>query len=132
MMLHHIIEIVEHLNNYENDTMLRDIVVSMKSKFLKYWKDISILYSFAYVLDPRAKIRGFTSTLQVLSGLVNTDYSSYFNNIISELTNMFAKYESKFGATQLQRPSAISTASRRKTTWGKIYVSSEVSVGDHN
>jgi hypothetical protein len=36
LMLHHIIEIASHLSNYENDILLRDIVVPMKSKFLKY------------------------------------------------------------------------------------------------
>jgi hypothetical protein len=62
-MLHHIIEIASHLSNYENDILLRDIVVPMKSKFLKYWKNIPILYSFAFVLDPRAKLRSFNSDL---------------------------------------------------------------------
>ena len=68
-MLHHIIEIASHLSNYENDILLRDIVVPMKSKFLKYWKNIPILYSFAFVLDPRAKLRGFNSALQFLISL---------------------------------------------------------------
>ena len=65
MMLHHIIEIASHLSNYENDDLLREIVVPMKSKFLKYWRNIPMLYSFAFILDPRAKMRGFNSGVQV-------------------------------------------------------------------
>jgi hypothetical protein len=78
-------------------------------------------------LDPRAKIRGFSNALQVLSRFVTIDYSEYFNVIRSELTNMFSKYEIKFGAAKLQRPTHTTSTSRKKTTWGKIYASPEVS-----
>ena len=79
------------------------------------------------MLDPRAKIRGFNNALQVLSRFVTTDYSEYFNVIRSELTNMFSKYEIKFGAAKLQRPTHTTSTSRNKTAWGKIYASTEVS-----
>jgi len=59
LILHHIIEIAAHLNNFENDNLLRSVVVPMKNKFLKYWRDIPMLYSIAFIMDPRAKIRGF-------------------------------------------------------------------------
>jgi hypothetical protein len=108
--------------------MLRDIVIPMKSKFLKYWKNIPIFYSFAFVLDPRVKIRGFNNALQVLSRFFTTDYSEYFNVIRSELTNIFSKYEIKFGVAKLQRPTHTTSTSRKKTAWGKIYASTEVSV----
>jgi hypothetical protein len=39
-MLHHILKIARHLNAYENHELLRDAVVPMKSKFLKYWREI--------------------------------------------------------------------------------------------
>jgi hypothetical protein len=35
--MHAIIAIANHLNQYENDNLLRDVIVPMKSKFLKYW-----------------------------------------------------------------------------------------------
>jgi hypothetical protein len=37
LMMHAIIAIANHLNQYENDNLLRDVIVPMKSKFLKYW-----------------------------------------------------------------------------------------------
>jgi hypothetical protein len=36
LMMHAIIEIVDHLNQIGNDDKHREVVVSMKSKFIKY------------------------------------------------------------------------------------------------
>jgi hypothetical protein len=36
LMLHHLIDIASHLNQYETDPLLRTIVLSMKDKFSKY------------------------------------------------------------------------------------------------
>jgi hypothetical protein len=63
LMLHHILKIAKQLNAFENDRLLREVVIPMKSKFLKYWSDIPILYAFSFILDPRAKMRGFHSSL---------------------------------------------------------------------
>jgi hypothetical protein len=73
LMLHHILKIARHLNAYENHELLRDAVVPMKSKFLKYWREILILYALAFILDPRAKMRGFHKVLQKLSILNGTE-----------------------------------------------------------
>ena len=67
LILHHILEIASHLNEYQFDNDIRFIVNPMKDKFLAYWSDIPMLYSFAFILDPRAKIKGFTSVLRLLS-----------------------------------------------------------------
>ena len=67
LILHHVLEIASHLSQYQFDNDLRFVVNPMKDKFLAYWSDIPILYSFAFILDPRAKIKGFTSVLRLLS-----------------------------------------------------------------
>jgi hypothetical protein len=85
LMMHVIIDIDDHLNKFENDRLLRDVIVPMKSKFLKYWLNILLLYSFAFVLDPRAKLTGFNNALQVISELLNYDYSTYYNEVRIEL-----------------------------------------------
>jgi hypothetical protein len=46
LMMYSIIEIADHLNQFENDDRLREVVVPMKSKFIKYWG----YYSFVIVL----------------------------------------------------------------------------------
>ncbi|WVZ90950.1 hypothetical protein U9M48_037200 [Paspalum notatum var. saurae] len=78
LMLHHILRIARHLNAYENDPLLRPAVVPMKDKFLKYWREIPILYVVAFILDPRAKMRGFPIDVR------------------TKLTKVFNMYESKF------------------------------------
>lgn len=81
--MYNILDIVQHLNLYENDVLLRHVVAAMKYKFLKYWRDIPMLYAFAFILDPRAKLRGFSNILRILSGLYGTDYSLYFSCVKS-------------------------------------------------
>jgi hypothetical protein len=49
LMMHVIIEIADYLNQFKNDSMLRDVIVLMKIKFLKYWLNIPMLYSFAFI-----------------------------------------------------------------------------------
>jgi hypothetical protein len=64
LILRHVLEIAGHLNNYENDKDSRNMVVSMKDKCLQYWCDIPMLYTFAFILDPRAKMKGFRIVLR--------------------------------------------------------------------
>jgi hypothetical protein len=100
LIMHNILDIIQHLNQYENDALLRHVVTPMKSKFLKYWRDIPMIYAFAFILDPRAKLRGFSNILRLLSGLSGTDYSLYYTCVKSELSTMFNKYDMKFGAVR--------------------------------
>jgi len=120
-MLHNLIEIAGQLKNYENDRMLRDVVGPMKSKYLKYWNDIPLLHSIAFIMDPRGKIKGFSNALRLLSSLTGTDYSVYFFSVRAALSDMFAKYESKFGSVRLARPTHKSSTGKKKTQWVKIF-----------
>jgi hypothetical protein len=53
LMMHDIIEIADHLTQFENDDRLREVVVPIKTKFMKYWANIPLLYSYTFILDPR-------------------------------------------------------------------------------
>jgi hypothetical protein len=88
-MMHDIIEITGHLNQFENNDRLREVIVQMKSKFIKYWGIIPVLYSYAFILDPRAKLNGFTKALQIMSRILNRDYYAYFQNVKIELVVCF-------------------------------------------
>jgi len=118
LMLHHILEIAGHLHSREIDPLLLDILIPMKLKFLKYWQNIPLLYSFAFVLDPRAKIRGFHNVLQILSQIIGVDYSNYFSEVRTELYKLYNKYENKYGAVRLQRPSNILGSTGKKKQYG--------------
>ncbi|BAH93429.1 Os06g0258800 [Oryza sativa Japonica Group] len=125
LIMHHILEIAGHLNTYENDINFRNVVVPMKSKFLAYWSEIPFLYSFAFILDPRAKIRGFSNVLQIMSQILTSDYSTYLTEVRAALSDIFSKYESKFGAVRLQRTTPGNTAGKKKIAWGKIFGASD-------
>ncbi|WVZ93282.1 hypothetical protein U9M48_039277 [Paspalum notatum var. saurae] len=94
LMPHHILKIARHLNAYESYELLRPAIVPMKTKFLKYWREIPILCAFAFILDPRAKIREFNKVLQ----------NRYPTSMRTKLTKIFQVYERKFGDACLSNP----------------------------
>jgi hypothetical protein len=94
----------------------------MKLKFLKYWENIPLLYSYAFILDPRAKMIGFFKVLELLANFTSSDYNSYYVDIKYELYKLFDKYVSKFGTASSQRvaqPSA--NTGKKKQAWGRIF-----------
>ena len=50
-----------------------------------------MLNSFAFILDRRAKIKGFTSVLRLLSRFNDVDYSSYLTEVRTELSETYKK-----------------------------------------
>ena len=76
------------------------------------------MYSFAFILDPRAKIRGFHNVLRLLAQTICTDYSAYFSEVRTELYKLFNKYEAKFGAVRLQRQSQVAGPTGKKKQHG--------------
>jgi len=113
LILHHGFEIASHLNEYQFDNDLRFVVNPMKDKFLAYWSDIPMLYSFAFILDPRAKIKGFTSVLRLLSRFNDIDYSSYLIEVRAKLSEIYKKYETMFGSMRVQRPTQPVTTGKK-------------------
>ena len=112
--MHHILAIATHLKEYENDLILRDAVVDMKTKYLKYWREIPILYAIAFILDPRAKLSGFGNVLSLLSDVVGVDYSTYFTNVCDKLPEVYGKYDQKYASSRIRRPPPVPTAGKKK------------------
>jgi hypothetical protein len=90
---------------------------------MKYWKSIPMLYSFAFVLDPRAKMRGLYNVLELFSQSNNYNYSTYFADVKTKLYKLYAKYETKFGAARPSRTTHRQSGmiGKRKQTCGKIF-----------
>jgi hypothetical protein len=110
------------LHNAEKDQGFRSIAIPMKLKFLKYWEKILLLYSYAFILDPRAKLVGFSNVLGLLASHTGTSYSLYYGDVQDEMSRLFAKYEQKFGAVRSERPPMPHAGpGKRKQAWGKIY-----------
>jgi hypothetical protein len=122
LILHHILDIAAHLHEAEKDESMMTFVYPMKLKLLKYWKNIPMLYSLAFVLDPRAKMSGLFNVLHLLKGYTGFDYSSYYADVRTELHKLFAKYERKFGASRSQRPTHPSSITgKRNQACGLIF-----------
>jgi hypothetical protein len=123
LVLHHVLEIATHLHACERDVNLRHFVYPMQLKFLKYWADIPLLYSFAFILDPRVKLRGMQSVLHLLNETIGTDCTSYYAIVKTELSKLFEKYERKFGVARSQSvagPSLATASSSSHSTASEL------------
>ncbi|XP_039786943.1 uncharacterized protein LOC120653078 [Panicum virgatum] len=114
-------EIALHLKNYANDVHIRSVVQPMIDKYNKYWRDIPLLYSFAFILDPRAKMKGFTRVLRRLGGLTSTDYSTYLVGTRARLADVYNKYDEKYGAVRLRRTDPPVLSGKSRSAWDEIY-----------
>ena len=103
LMLHFLVKIAIHLKNYANDTHIRGVIQPMIDKYNKYWRNIPLLCSFAFILDPRAKMKGFSRVLRRLMNLTNTNYAAYQVTTRAKLTDVYNKYEEKYGSVRLRR-----------------------------
>jgi hypothetical protein len=122
-MLHHLIDIASHLNQYDNDPLLRHTILSMKAKFAKYWEIIPMLYSFTFVLDPRAKLRCLHKALSIISNLTDNDYANYYDFVRSELTTVFTKYDLRFGGqVSHQKQVPVAGSGKKRKAWGRFMV----------
>jgi hypothetical protein len=91
LILHHLLEIASLLHASEKDQNLIAVVYPMKLKFLKYWQHIPLLYSFAFILDPRAKMRGLFRVLELLKASTGCDYTSYYADVKTKIYKLFNK-----------------------------------------
>ncbi|XP_066344426.1 zinc finger BED domain-containing protein RICESLEEPER 1-like [Miscanthus floridulus] len=123
LILHHLLDIITRLHKSSKDQNLFSIVYPMKLKYLKYWKNIPLLYSFAFILDPKGKMRGLFNVLTIMQQKTSFDYSSYYGIVKTKIFKLFNKYEEKFGAARSQRRAAqpASITGKRKQAWGRIF-----------
>jgi hypothetical protein len=95
----------------------------MKLKYLKYWKEIPLLYSIAFILDPRGKMRGLFNVLQIMQLKIDHDYTAYYVDVKTEIYKLFNKYEEKFGSARTQRRATqpAGNTGKRKHAWGRFF-----------
>jgi len=70
LVLHHMLDMAEHLQNAERDANFRMIATPMKLKFLKYWEKIPLIYSYALSLNSLNIGRKFHSFIHMHSFLI--------------------------------------------------------------
>jgi hypothetical protein len=91
-----------------------------------------MLYSFAFILDPRAKMRGFHKALTLISNLTSNDYANYYDFVHAEFADVFIKYDLMFGGQVSHRKQVpIAGSEKKRKAWGgKIYGSDVVGSSD--
>ncbi|XP_066322132.1 zinc finger BED domain-containing protein RICESLEEPER 4-like [Miscanthus floridulus] len=114
---------------YQHDEHLRSVIQPIIDKYNKYWKNIPDLYSIAFILDPRAKIKGFTKVLRKLHSLFNIDYTNKLLDTRALLFKMYNRYDVMYGSNRLKRVVPPSLFGKKRTAWAKIYDDEELDVG---
>lgn len=52
-VLSHLYHIASNFRNYKTSSIICDTIIAMELKFRKYWENLSILFSVAYVMALR-------------------------------------------------------------------------------
>ncbi|XP_066333587.1 zinc finger BED domain-containing protein RICESLEEPER 2-like [Miscanthus floridulus] len=102
---------------------------SMIDKYNKYWKNIPNLHSIAFILDPRAKIKGFTKVLRKLNSHFNVDYTNKLLDTRALLFRMYNMYDAMYGSVRLKRAVLASLSGKKRTAWADIYDDDEFDIG---
>ena len=66
-------------------------------------------------------MKGFTRVLRRLGGLTSTDYSTYLVGTRARLTDVYNKYEDKYGAVRLRRTDPPVLSGKSRSAWDEIY-----------
>jgi hypothetical protein len=93
--------IAESFAKHRSDSLLCTVVAPMELKFLKYFDNISHIYCFATILDPRKKLDGLQTALEGIGDLLDMDYSDAFNHVKDELFRVFGFYYNKYGESDV-------------------------------
>jgi len=93
--------IAESFSKFRSDSLLRTVVDPMEVKFLKYFEQISHVYCFATIFDPRKKLDGLQTALEGIGDALDMDFSDAFNHVKEELFNVFGYYYEKYGDSEI-------------------------------
>jgi hypothetical protein len=121
LMVHHIVRIAIHLHKYQNDEHIRHVIQPMIDKYHKYWKQIPALYCIAFILDPRAKIKGFNKVLRKLHLITDADYSNKLMETRALLFKLYHKYDDLYGSVREKRIVPPTLSGKKRTAWDEIY-----------
>lgn len=86
-----------------------------------------MLYSFAFILDPIAKMKGFSRVLRRLDNLTSIDYTTYQVGTRARLTDVYNKSEKKYGGVvRLSRTVPPNLSGKKMSAWDEIYDDDDV------
>jgi hypothetical protein len=91
----------ESFSKFRSDNLLNTIVAPMEVKFLKYFEQISHVYCFATIFDPRKKLDGLRIALEGIGDALDMDFSDAFNHEKDDLFRVFGYYYKKYGESEI-------------------------------
>ena len=68
----------------------------MEKKYEKYYCEIPVLYSFAFILDPRVKLPSFSKFFAHIGTSLELDFTND-TNACDKLFELYAMYKKKYG-----------------------------------
>jgi hypothetical protein len=83
-----------------------------------------MLYSFAFILDPRGKLKGFSRVLRLVGKLIGVDYSSYLTKVRAQLNIIYKRYDDKFGAAK-RKACPHAPTDKKNSAWDDIFADDE-------
>ncbi|RZC51518.1 hypothetical protein C5167_019948 [Papaver somniferum] len=95
---------------------LKDIIVVMEKKFVKYWGETPILFGIGCILDPRLNLRGLETTLADIQSCFSTSahvircHAEQKSLIVAKLKSLFEEYAIMLNE-QMQNGSSINSIS---------------------
>ncbi|RZC59273.1 hypothetical protein C5167_006579 [Papaver somniferum] len=106
----------EGLTKHRHMNHLKDIIVVMEKKFVKYWGETPILFGIGCILDPRLNLRGLETTLADIQSCFSTSahvircHAEQKSLIVAKLKSLFEEYAIMLNE-QMQNGSSINSIS---------------------
>jgi hypothetical protein len=75
-------------------------------------------------------MKGFSRVLRRLMNLTSTDYAAYEVTARARLTDVYNKYEEKYGSVRLTRVVPPNLSGKKRSAWDEIYDDAD-DVGDY-
>jgi hypothetical protein len=91
----------ESFSKFRSDSLVNTIVAPMEVKFLKYFEQISHVYCFVTIFDPRKKLDGLQTALEGIGDALDMDFADAFNHAKDDLFRVFGYYYKKYGESEI-------------------------------
>ena len=109
-VLHNLFEISMIFKKYGSIEYFAPIIDKMKSKYLKYWQGVPLLYALSGCLDPKSKIKLVNKIIDRIGKNLGVEVVLTPKKVENNLNRMYVSYTTKYD-NQTSLPSLSSTPS---------------------
>jgi hypothetical protein len=120
--LHQLAAISKIFRQFGNYEFFEPILDRMKTKFLRYWDGVPMLYCLAMCIDPRGKVDFCMRLVEVIGANLEITPKPTKPQVEAALHELFDQYSSRFGTTvgssSSVAPAARQTYGNEFSMWG--------------